>query len=402
MKKVLIAALATAFAAPAFAATSNVDVYGRFSATYNVMNTDTSIAGQDKTLYQVSSNNSYIGFKGNEDLGGGLKAIYQLEVGIDVDGGNNGTSSGANLKNALGGNNSFSYRNTFVGLSSDQFGTVLLGRHDTPYKMATSKLDVFSNEPADYRNIIGNIDGQQVFAQRASNVIAYVTPNMMGFTGVAAYVAGNELGTQSAPNADAWSVAGMYSNGPIFASLAYEKHNNLTGFAVIRDLSSGGVTTLIPSTANLNNHAWKAGVGYDFGPGKIGFIYEDATVDNSTAGVSYSRSAYLLDGAYNVTGNIVLKASWGHAGSLSNTSNTGANSYAVGADYVFSKRTKLIAQYQKVSNDSNGSYGVGFGTNSYYAPGVLTTAAAPGAGGPTTGLGGNNPSIISVGIVHTF
>ena len=391
MKKVLIAALATAFAAPAasYAATSNVDIYGRVSATYNVLNTDTSVPGQDKTLYSVSSDNSFIGFKGNEDLGGGLKAIYQLEVGFDVNG---GAQSNLSKTGALAGGNTFIYRNTFVGLASDSFGTVLLGKHDTPYKMATSRLDVFGNEPADYRNIIGNMDGTQVFAQRPSNVIAYVTPNIAGFTGAIAYVAGNPVGNGTASNADAWSVAGMYSNGPIYATIAYEKHNKVTGYTL-------GAAVPV-STDPLDNNAWKAGVGYDFGPGKVGLIYEHATVDNTVSGISYTRSAYLLDGAYNVTGNIVLKASWGHAGSLSNTSNTGANSYAVGADYVFSKRTKLIAQYQKVSNDSSASYGVGFGTNTYYAPSTATTGGV--ATGPTTGYAGDSPSIISVGIVHTF
>ena len=96
----------------------------------------------------------------------------------------------------------------------------------------------------------------------------------------------------------------------------------------------------------------------------------------------------------------MLKASWGHLGTLSNTAtgSTGANIYTVGADYVFSKRTKLIAQYQKVDNGANASYGVGFGTNAYYAPGL----AAAVTGGSTTGIAGNNPSIISVGMVHTF
>lgn len=396
MKKVLIAALATAFAAPAasYAATSNVDIYGRIAATYNVMNTDTSVAGQDKTLYQVSSDNSYIGFKGAEDLGGGLAAVYQLEVGFDAEGGN--TNMSGTTPTTLAGTSTFVYRNTFVGLKSSDFGTVLLGKHDTPYKMATSKLDVFGNEPADYRNIIGNIDGTSVFAQRPGNVIAYVTPNFSGFSAIGAYVAGNEQGNSALPNSNAWSVAAMYDNGPIYATLAYEKHNDLNGQTITRVFSTG--TATLASGATLNNNAWKAGVGYDFGPGKVGLIYEHATVDNNTTGVSYTRSAYLLDGAYNVTGNIVLKASWGHAGSLSNTSDTGANSYAVGADYVFSKRTKLIAQYQKVDNGANASYGVGFGTNAYYAPGL----AAASAGGPTTGIAGNNPSIISVGMVHTF
>ncbi len=388
MKKILVAALATAFAAPAFAATSNVDIYGRVAATYNVLNTDTSVAGQDKTLYQVSSDQSWIGFKGNEDLGGGLKAIYQLEVGFDVSGGNTNLTKAGSLSGA----NTFIYRNTFVGLSSSDYGTVLLGKHDTPYKMATVKLDVFSNEPADYRNIIGNVAGISVFAQRPGNVIAYVTPDISGFTGVAAYVAGNPAGNGTASNADAWSVAGMYSNGPIYATLAYEKQNNVAGYTYYT-----GSTPATIALGTMDNHAWKAGVGYDFGPGKVGLIYEDATLDTTSSLGNTSRSAYMLDGAYNVTGNIVLKAAWGHAGSLSNTSNSGANSYAVGADYVFSKRTKLIAQYQKVVNDSSGTYGVNFGGgSSYYAVGN------GGYSSGTTGAAGNDPSVFAVGMVHTF
>ncbi len=389
MKKILVAALASAFAAPAaFAATSNVDIYGRVAATYNVLNTDTSVVGQDKTLYQVSSDQSWIGFKGNENLGGGLAAVYQLEVGFDVSGGNsNMTKTGS-----LAGTNTFIYRNTFVGMKSNDFGTVLLGKIDTPYKTSTARLDVFGNEPADYRNIIGNVAGISVFAQRPGNVIVYMTPNMMGFAGAVAYVAGNPAGNGTASNANAWSVAGMYSNGPIYATLAYEKQNNVTGYTYF----TGGTPATI-ALGTMNNHAWKAGVGYDFGPGKVGFIYENATLDTTSSLGNNSRTAYYLDGAYNVTGNIVLKAAWGHAGSLSNVSNSGANSYAVGADYVFSKRTKLIAQYQKISNDSAGTYGVNFGGgSSYYAVGN------GGYAGGTTGAAGNDPSIIAVGIVHTF
>ena len=81
MKKILAVAIASAFAAPAFAATANVDVYG--SINVSIENVDNGVADWNR---MVTNNNSFLGFKGSEDLGGGLKAVWQLETNIQPDG----------------------------------------------------------------------------------------------------------------------------------------------------------------------------------------------------------------------------------------------------------------------------------------------------------------------------
>jgi predicted porin len=102
----------------------------------------------------LSSNTSRLGFKGSEDLGDGLSAIWQIESQINVTGGGAGSSgtvlagtSANNGNNAVG--SVLASRDTFVGLSSSSMGTVLGGKHDTPYKMATRGYDLFADGIAD-------------------------------------------------------------------------------------------------------------------------------------------------------------------------------------------------------------------------------------------------------------
>ena len=136
MKKNLITlAVASTLAAamvsaPAFADTSNVTVYGVASLSYDLTNNGNASANQ------VSSNQSRLGLKGSEDLGDGLSAVWQIEQQINID---NSTTNA----------NSFATRNSFLGLSSGSMGPVLLGRHDTPYKIASRGFDVFADTIAD-------------------------------------------------------------------------------------------------------------------------------------------------------------------------------------------------------------------------------------------------------------
>jgi len=185
MKKSLIAlAIASAVSAPAFAATSNVDVYGVLNLSLNYVDPDANIPattiGQD-TSTSITSNASRIGFKGTEDLGGGLAAIWQIESGFNAD----------EQTGTLGN------RNTFVGLSGG-FGTVLMGNHDTPMKLLGRLVDNFGDTMADSRNILGasSAGGLSAFDLRTKNTVAYVSPNWSGLTMAAAYVTDwNSTGT---------------------------------------------------------------------------------------------------------------------------------------------------------------------------------------------------------------
>ena len=121
MNKKLIAAAIGAAVVAAPAAFAEATVYGKIHT--DVRMNDSSVPNSDN--YTVNSNASRLGFKGSEDLGNGLKAIYQIEMQFNSDGGT-----------AQVGTAGFSaQRNTFVGLSGD-WGTAVVGKHDTPAKIA--------------------------------------------------------------------------------------------------------------------------------------------------------------------------------------------------------------------------------------------------------------------------
>src|SRR5574340_655132 len=162
MKKSLIAlAVAGVVSAPAFAATSNVDVYGKLHVSVSVFD------DQSNTLEdtQISSNASRIGFKGAEDLGGGLSAIWQIESGVNLD----------------EGNGTWASRNSFVGLK-DGFGTVMIGNNDTPLKSIGRTIDLFGDTLADSRNVTG-VESDT----RAKNSVTYNSPSFSGLAFAAQY-----------------------------------------------------------------------------------------------------------------------------------------------------------------------------------------------------------------------
>jgi len=294
MKKSLIAlAVASAFAAPAFAATGNVDVYGKLRVSLSYVNPD-----DGSSFWGVGDEVSRIGFKGSEDLGGGMKAIWQIEQGLG------GSAMGGV------GTGSLASRNTFVGLAGG-FGTVVMGRHDTPYKLAGSA-DLFGDTLADAQGsagIIGYQGGAVSFDYRAPNALAYISPDFSGFHAAVAIIPGEDL-------TDAYSLAGIYNNGPLKATLAYEDHNNIA-----------------------DESAWKLNVGYTMGDLVLGATYE-----NQDYGDNYD--AWLVSAAYNM-GPITLAGQYGdrEIGDLKR--------FTLGMIYSLSKRTNVAVAYN--NDDADGS-----------------------------------------------
>lgn len=376
-KKLIALAIASAISAPAMAADNSVTIYGQITMSYDLLDTDSQAANADDKLNRVSSNNSRIGFKGAEDLGNGLSAIWQIENQISMDGvsaanGFTQSTGGSSFSNAL--------RNTFVGLKSNNMGTLLLGIHDTPFKMSTGKLDIFADTAGDFNNIIGNINGANLFDLRTNNTVLYMTPNLLGHsephTGsglslAAAYVSGQESDNGANPDFKAMSVMAMYDVGPLFASLAYEKHDNYNAL----------LTPNIVATA-ADRDAWKAGLGYKLGNTQFGVVYEN--MDDDVANSATSRDAWYASVAHNM-GAITLKAAYGEADDGDTTADTAAKSYTLGADYAFSKRTKMFALYSKTKNESGAAYGVGASGSSNYTPAI-----------------GEDPSVVSLGMRHAF
>jgi len=194
MKKNIIAlAIASAFIAPAAMAEAPT-VYGSLNLNIN--------ATDDKDA-SVNSTVSRIGVKGSEDLGDGLKAVYKVEWEMTDVADNDGKTP-------------FSARNQYLGLAGG-FGMVMMGRHDTPFKMSQPS-DLFNDGAADLGKFAGDVavKGGEV---RSGDVLAYASPSFSGVKIVAAQV----MGADEADTDDATSIAVMYGSTKkgLYAAAAY-------------------------------------------------------------------------------------------------------------------------------------------------------------------------------------
>jgi predicted porin len=182
MKKNIIAlAIASAIAAPVVMADAPT-VYGIANVAVNG-----NAAGKDMGM-TVDNVASRLGVKGSEDLGNGLKAVYQFEFSVNIDPG------------------TITARNQFVGLAGG-FGTVLMGRHDTPLKMSQPK-DLFDDGSFDNGKMTNVIGGGE---DRLPNVVAYVSPSFGGVTLVGAFVS-TETAQKNAGLSNIMSFAAMYGS----------------------------------------------------------------------------------------------------------------------------------------------------------------------------------------------
>jgi len=336
MKKSLIAlAVASAFVAPV--AMADVTVYGQANASFGSVNDGSN------SVMKVSSDTSRLGFKGSEDLGGGTSAVWQIESGIALD----------------GGASTLADRNTYVGLSNANMGTILAGKHDTPYKIATRGLDVFGDNIADNRNIMGAANGGgAAFDGRNANTIAYISPAMNNVTVAAAYVALNESNSTAVPTNSAVSLAAMYAAGAINAAAAYESH------------------TLDTTGVNKKESAFKIGGGYTMDQFAINAVYEKTTDSGMT---KHDHSALYLAGKYNVSATDAVKLAYTNAGKIGGAANTEATQISVGYDHAMSKRTTVYALYTTVANKSSASYGLSTNSTGGFANGTITTDKDPNA-----------------------
>ncbi len=352
------AALITALCAAPFAAQSSdttYEIYGQARASVDLTDDGTNNAAN------VSSNSSRLGFKGVEDLGNGLKAIFQMETLVNFGGGDSllfGTA-----------------RNSYVGLAGG-FGTLVLGAMDNPYKLATGKLDVSDSSMGDYNAIIGNVSGASTpFDEREPDSINYWSPKMSGFQFMAAY----RPDENGAVKRDRYSTSATYENGPYYASLAYESHKNEADAA-------GSISSTAPDRI-YDTQAWKLGFGYTFNHDntKVNFVYEDLSQDGSTATV-IEREAWYLALTHKIASN-TFKIAYARAGDNDIGGNTGADWFVVGLDHALSKRTTVYALYSGTNNDSGARYGLGTGGSN----GAVVNAA-----------NGRDLSTFSIGVNHRF
>jgi len=346
-KKILAVAIAAGLGSVSMAASAgDVTVYGKIHMNVDRIDHNDGTAGSgDKSQTQVSSQSSRLGFKGDEDLGNGMKAIFKIESSIDVSG-ETGT---------LGA------RNRYVGLSGN-FGTILTGIHDLPIKDVGRKVDLFPEYVGDNRNMVD--EASSIVDARSANMILYKSPNMNGVGISLGYSADTTTGTGSIDDndMDAWSANATYGNGPLYVGFGYVKNN---------------------VTATTDEKAWRLSASYKFGDFKVVGLYQDV---NDAGGTSNAdNDVWGLGGAYSF-GNNVVKVQYYKMDDIGSTANTGAKMWALGLDHNFSKRTTAYVAYAKTKNDS--------AQNARVNSGGRTDVTRPAAG--------NDPSVFSLGIIHNF
>jgi predicted porin len=307
-KKILSLAVASIIAAPMAATAGDVTTYGKVHISIDSYSNG---GGEN-----VQSRASRLGFKGSEDLGGGLKAIWKMEFQIDMAA--DGANSGGKLVKG---------RNMYIGLNGG-WGTFLYGRHDTPFKMSTGSLDLFADTLGDYNATIGFQD------IRADKAIAYVSPSMAGFTIAAAVVAPN-AGTADGI-AEGQSIAVMWKGGAFKASVAYES------------LSSDFVGGTEDDTK------YRLGGGATFGAFTVTGIYEDRS---DIAGVAGNDATLWQIQGKMAFGNNAVKAFAGN--NDFDSKGQDYDSYGIAFDHNFSKRTQAYVMY--TDTDNQGAEGFSFG-----------------------------------------
>ena len=336
MKKTLITLAVLAAATGVAQAQSSVVIYGTVDAGF--VSERGGKAGSVNKLDSGVASASRLGFKGTEDLGSGLSALFVLEAGFGVDNGAQGKDEG------LFG------RQSYVGLSSKTAGTLTLGRQYTPWYNTLSKVaDPFA---VGYAGSAKNLFPANT---RTSNTVLYTSPNYNGFDADVAYTFGekaesNKYGRQIGASAG-------YSNGPLNARLAYNNTSN--------EATAEGSARNWLAAANYDFAVAKAYVAYGVNKGAKSSLRNNGDVNafNYISAKTSDDSTTALIGATVPVGPAgTVMASIIHVNDK-NSSNADANQFALGYSYALSKRTSTYASYAKISNKNRAGYTVGNNSN---------------------------------------
>jgi predicted porin len=392
--RIAIACALAALAGGAFAqgtpvvADTSVQLYGHLDLSYDVVTkgiagkTDANgntATGKLGWLDDVSSNLSYLGLRGSRDLGSaGLRALFQIETQIDMA----STPGAGSPDNQVKG--SLASRNSYLGIGGE-WGAFKLGKTDAPYKLSTARMDPFSASIGDYNSIMGNTggDNRAEFDTRLSHAMWYESPSMGGFRVNALYAPGQNRSSDNSTTASgeptctggnqppcndgsfgrAYSIAGLYEAGPVYAIVAYERHAdvNRTG-----DDATGGGPAPAGAVGIANEQAWKAGVQYGLPTDTtLNFIVERMT--RSAPDPNFNerqRNGFWLAATQKVGAKDDVNAGWAHAAKTPGDPGAGpvdnvANMLAIGYKHHFDKQTNWYAVYARQQNHSGAHYDLG-------------------------------------------
>ncbi len=329
-------------------------------------------------LSRVSSNSSYLRFRGEHDLDYGFKAIAQVETEVGLD----GTSPG---------NGPFvSTRNTFVGIASP-YGELTLGKFDSPAKETTIGRDPFVGT-----GIFGyyNVFTKYRADRRLNNALAYETPTFLsGFSVLAAYSLG-ETALNSTGNirVNPYTISGAlhYRNGPLFAGLAYEYRNDCANPDVEPTSGPSCTFAALGSDSRPKGHDQVIRFGADYTIKstftRLAVVYDHIALQLDAANAlpeqKLSRDSFwgsVTQGLGTNTHQVMLNygvATKFSGSNIGDTSKTGLQTYTAAYRYNFNADTMFYVAVAQIMNEdnqngkfgSNGPATAPTGTGSWAAP----------------------------------
>jgi predicted porin len=324
-------ALAAALNAPAFAQ-DGVQIYGLLDVFAGSLKSS-SMTERTTTVNNGGLTTSYIGFRGREDLGSGLSALFSLESYLRVDLGAAGRFNGDPL---------FA-RTAIVGVEGSG-GKVTLGRNANPYFVSTllfnAGRDSFTFSPMILHTFIASgLGPTSVQGDTAwSNSVLYSSPSVGGATANIVYAYGEEPGRSGQAN---YGVNLTYFNGNFSSSVAAQRV---------------GVQTSLTNGATRQS-AWQLGAAYDFKHLKVFGQVQRVANNNNVDDDTYSVGATVPLGG----GSMFLSAAQTKR-SAPLRSNRERETYSVGYDYILSKRTDIYAAAMRdkvTAVPSGSSFGIG-------------------------------------------
>lgn len=338
-------------------AQSTVQVFGLLDLGY--LNTRASGSGSVSSVNPDGNTSSRLGFRGTEDLGGGMNASFWLEGAINPDTGTGGSTSTNNKDSLNPGSLTFGRRST-VSLSNSM-GELRLGRDYVPsfWNLSVAMHPFGTNGVGSAGQLFYPVStgGTTVRTNvRASNSVGYILPSTLGGVyGQAMYAMGEQASNAAAGTSkDGNHIGGRigYAAGPLNVAFATGKTNYATG-----DFTQ----------TNL-------GANYQFGPAKLMYLYGQNKVGVTKTTINMIGTQYSMG-----LGEIRFAYTTLKADGVAND----ANQWAVGYVYSLSKRTALYSNYSQVKNKGTGKQ------------------FTVGAGNAVTDAGGSS-SGIEFGVRHSF
>lgn len=419
---------------------STIQLYGHIDVSYDYTNNGLGNAvrpgglrpgGNNGWASDISSNLSYFGVRGDRDFNKDLKGVFQFETEVyySQTPGNTTMDTGAQ-KTGLGS------RNSFVGLESNTYGAVKIGKNDTPYKSSTARMDPFANSIADYNSIMGNTGGdtRAEFDVRMPHSVWYESPNWNGWNLDALFSPGQNRSTNELKfpagepdcsgantgtcNNGAWesaySLSASYTDGPLYVTGAYEMHKSVNRDT--DDPGNNGFSNALGLVGIANEYAYKLGAQYAFTENTtVSFIAEKMQRSAITSAFDErSRNGTWLALTQKITENDDLNFGWAHAGKtpgepLSTPGNMqgqtlapgatsgvddSANQYSIGwKHYLDHKRASVYAVATELKNAPWGHYALGVSGHD------VTIRNQDGDGNSYTGY---TLKAVSVGMTYDF